>query len=66
MFVLKTFLLDTLLAVWTDLPAILRALIPSDMDIFAREERNDFLEDVLDELKGGLLTGTENVIFDTP
>ena len=64
--ILQTFSLDALLAVGTFLPAILRTLVPTDVEVFAREEGYDFVEYILDELKGRLLTSAIDIIFDTP
>ena len=64
--ILQTFSLDALLAVRTFLPAILRTFVPTDVEVFAREEGYDFVEYILDELKGRLLTSAIDIIFDTP
>ena len=36
------------------------------MEVFTREEGDDFVEYILDELKSRLLTSTIDIIFDTP
>ena len=66
MLILQTFSLDALLAVGTFLPAILRTFVPTNMEVFTREEGYDFVEYILDELKGRLLTSAIDIIFDTP
>ena len=64
--ILQTFSLDALLAVGTFLPAILRTFVPTNVEVFSREEGYDFVEYILDELKGRLLTSAIDIIFDTP
>ena len=66
MLILQPFSLDALLTVGTLLPAILRTFVPTNVEVFAREEGYDFVEYILDELKGRLLTSAIDIIFDTP
>ena len=65
-FILQTFSLDALLAVGTFLPAILRTFVPTNVEVFAREEGYNFIKHILDELEGRLLTSAIDIIFDTP
>ena len=65
-FILQAFSLDALLTVGTFLPAILRTFVPSNVEVFAREEGYDFIKHILDELEGRLLTSAIDIIFDTP
>ena len=51
-FILEPFGLDALLTVGAFLPAVLGAFVPTDMEILAGEERDDFVEHILDELEG--------------
>ena len=64
--VLKTLLLDALLAVRALFPRITRSLIAADMDILVREELKHLRKDIFDKLKGALLTCAEDILADTP
>ena len=63
---LQAFSLDALLAGRTVLPAGLRALVTTDVEIFAREERHYLANDILQEVEHIFLTRTHHDILNTP
>ena len=52
---------DACLAVRAHFPCILRALVSTDVEVFAREDVAKLSEDGLEEFDGGILAGTEHI-----
>ena len=63
---LQTFFADALLTERAVLPARLRALITTYMEIFAREEGHHLIDNIFQEVEHFLLTRTHHDVFNTP
>ena len=65
-FCLQSFVLDALLACRTVLPACLRTFVATNMEVFAREERYYFVEDIAQEIEHIFFTSAHHKILDAP
>ena len=63
---LQSFVLDAFLAGRTMLPAGLRTLVATDVEILAWEERHYLADDVFQEVEHVLLTRTHHDVLNTP
>ena len=59
-------LLDEGLAFGARFPTGLRAFVTPYVDIFRREDFDDFIENVIDEIVGFWVSGTEHVVTHAP
>ena len=64
-FVFESAFFDELLDSWACFPFIFGAFVAADVDVFAGEDRHDFVEDVLEKFDGGEL-GVVDVGYDAP
>ena len=63
---LKMLVNNTLLTSRAGFPTGFRALVATYMEIFAREERHHFLEDIIQEMEHQFLTRTHHDVLNTP
>src|SRR5690606_7522134 len=64
-FVFEVFSFDNALTMFTGLPSGFRRLIPSNVDIFAREKSHNFIQNIFQKLKS-FFFWAKNIIKNSP